>query len=268
VCPDGSIFIVQRPEAIPCANAKQVDPGDVPPLKPELLPRPYAWEVFNQQQNPNNPYNLIDAARQVRETRAMEAAATAPGESAASTGAARDDREERAAAASRPASPLPAVGERPHATRLRSRTERRGARSGLIVELTACVRDLRSRRWRRAPTPGARGAVDGFRGASTHGASEAATSRASHVSRPARGARSFHPNFTFVQGHQAFHPDPSDPTQLGVIRGDLGDLAPEAVVLGYVVLPDQVELAKPLDIYWDDRQLGNAAAPTDPACDR
>jgi carbon-monoxide dehydrogenase large subunit len=48
-----------------------------------MLPRPYAWEVFNQQQNPNNPYNLIDAARQVRE-KLTRAAATlleaAPGD--------------------------------------------------------------------------------------------------------------------------------------------------------------------------------------------
>ena len=26
-------------------------------------------------------------------------------------------------------------------------------------------------------------------------------------------------------------------------------------MLGYVVLPEQVELAQPLDIYWDDRQI-------------
>ena len=33
-----------------------------PPLKPEFLPRPYGWEVFNRESDPNNPYNLIDAA--------------------------------------------------------------------------------------------------------------------------------------------------------------------------------------------------------------
>jgi hypothetical protein len=58
-----------------------------------------------------------------------------------------------------------------------------------------------------------------------------------------------------VQGHEAFHPDPNDPTQLGVIRGGLGELAADSDVLGYVVLPAQVELAKPLDIYWDDHQI-------------
>src|SRR5688500_4329131 len=61
VCPDGSIFIVQRTSAIPCRDAKRVDPIDLPPLQPELLPRPYGWERFNQRADPNNPYNLIES---------------------------------------------------------------------------------------------------------------------------------------------------------------------------------------------------------------
>src|SRR5881397_3359186 len=60
VCPDGSIFIVQSPDAIPCREAKRVDPQDLPPLQPELLPRPYGWERFNRLADPNNPYNLVD----------------------------------------------------------------------------------------------------------------------------------------------------------------------------------------------------------------
>ena len=59
VCPDGSIFIVQQPNAIPCRGAKLVDPADIPPLQPEYLPRPYGWEVFNRETDPNNPYNLV-----------------------------------------------------------------------------------------------------------------------------------------------------------------------------------------------------------------
>src|SRR5262245_8975540 len=61
VCPDGSIFIVQSPEAVPCREAKRVDPTVVPPIQPELLPRPYGWEKFNRLKDPNNPYNLVDA---------------------------------------------------------------------------------------------------------------------------------------------------------------------------------------------------------------
>src|SRR5262245_54405865 len=60
VCPDGSIFIVQSADAIPCREAKRVDPQDLPPLQPELLPRPYGWERFNRLADPNNPYNLVE----------------------------------------------------------------------------------------------------------------------------------------------------------------------------------------------------------------
>ncbi len=65
-CPDGSMFIVQRAEAIPCRDAKLVEPDEVPPLRAQFLPRPYAWEVHQRRNDPNTPYNLIDAARQAR----------------------------------------------------------------------------------------------------------------------------------------------------------------------------------------------------------
>jgi len=69
VCPDGSIFIVQDRARIPCDAAKEVAPSDVPPLRPEYLSRPYTWQVYREGANPNNPYNLIDAARRVRAMR-------------------------------------------------------------------------------------------------------------------------------------------------------------------------------------------------------
>ena len=229
----------------------------LPPLKPELLPRPYAWEVFNQQQNPNNPYNLIDAARQVREARAAEAAGAAPAR-------ARDSR-------------LAAPGARASPRSRRSRRSPAPAADGGPVDLglsdqeardLALIVDLSQQ---RAPAAfargdgdapdalGARGALGRVRGASARGVGGArvAGSRARCCSsrRAPRRRPSFHPNFTFVQGHQAFHPDPEDPTQLGLIRGGVGELAPGSDVLGYVVLPEQVQLAQPLDIYWDDRQI-------------
>ncbi len=259
VCPDGSIFIVQRAEAIPCANAKRVDPGDVPPLKPEQLPRPYAWEVFNQQQNPNNPYNLIDAARQVRESRDAEAAAEAKAASEPVQSARSEPVAPSAATAlaTQPAPSAPVDSAAPLDLGLSDEEARNLA---LIVELSQ----------QRAPAAFARG--DGAEaGLSVRVAPSSAfearlrdawASRGRTLAGPvvlfsARAAApaAFHPNFTFVQGHEAFHPDPGDPTQLGVIRGELGNLAPDADVLGYVVLPKQVELAKPLDIYWDDRQI-------------
>ena len=251
VCPDGSFFVVQRPESIPCSDAKQVEPGDLPPLKPELLPRPYAWEVFNQQQNPNNPYNLIDAARQVREARAAEAAGAAlrePGKSAPAL---------ESGASPQPAPPAPAEDGRPVDLGLSDEEARDLA---LIVDLSQ----------QRAPAAFALGDGGAPRlwvrvapsSAFEARLREAWARRGRGIPGPvllfsARAAAptSFHPNFTFVQGHQAFHPDPEDPTQLGLIRGGVGDLAEDSDVLGYVVLPEQVQLAQPLDIYWDDRQI-------------
>jgi len=65
----------------------------------------------------------------------------------------------------------------------------------------------------------------------------------------------FYGNLTFVQGHVAFHPDTDDPAQFGVLDGRLGDQGPADRVLGYAVLPANVDVARPLDIYWDDRQV-------------
>ena len=54
-CPDGSMFIVPRAELIPCRDAKLVEPDEVPPLRAQFLPRPYAWEVHQRRNDPNNP---------------------------------------------------------------------------------------------------------------------------------------------------------------------------------------------------------------------
>jgi hypothetical protein len=254
VCPDGSIFVVQSPEAVPCSGAKEVEPADLPPLKPELLPRPYAWEVFNQQQNPNNPYNLIDAARQVREAHAPGAA------------------EDAAREAGQPA-PTPAVSAGPQAATPAPKpaaahdgpvdlglTDQDARDLALIVDLSQ----------QKAPAAFAKG-EEGKPSLTVRVAPSAAfearlrdilAASGREIAGPvvlfsvrAAARESFHPNFTFVQGHQAFHPDPEDPSQLGLIRGGVGELTPGSDLLGYVVLPEQVQLAQPLDIYWDDRQI-------------
>src|SRR5262245_19205804 len=66
ICPDGSVFIVQHESQVPCRNAKEVDPTELPPLRPQYLPNPYTWQVYNELQDPNNPYNLIDSVRDIR----------------------------------------------------------------------------------------------------------------------------------------------------------------------------------------------------------
>ena len=66
---------------------------------------------------------------------------------------------------------------------------------------------------------------------------------------------SFYGNFTFVQNGIAFHPSTGNPYELGVIRGRLGRLENGSSVLGYVVLPERLDLSRPIDIYWNDREL-------------
>jgi hypothetical protein len=252
VCPDGSIFIVQSAEAIPCAEAKRVEPEEVPPLKAGHLPRPYQWEIFNRQNDPNNPYNLIDSARQVRR--------------------ARDDL------ASEPTTPPVGAGPPPQpAPPPQQAVQRRSAGSSpssidlglsdeslrdleLIVELSqqhAPAAFLRG----GAATPSlavrlARSVAFGARLRDAWAAQGRSLAGAVVLfSAAAEGDEAFHGNFTFSQGHMAFHPDHADPSQFGVIRGQLGLLGAGDSVLGYVVLPEHFALDEPLDVYWNDRRL-------------
>jgi hypothetical protein len=63
----------------------------------------------------------------------------------------------------------------------------------------------------------------------------------------------FFANFTFVQDHLTFQPDATSARQLGILQGRLGPLEANELVLGYVVLPEQMDLSSELDIYWNDR---------------
>jgi hypothetical protein len=264
VCPDGSIFIVQSADTIPCRDAKRVDPTDVPPLQPELLPRPYGWERFNRLADPNNPYNLVDAP---------------PPPGVAATG-------KLAPTAQPPAPPLPAPGAGPQPavsapaptqvaalTPAPARSLDLALAPGDVTDLEQIVALSQS----LAPAAVTRYAADGERTAVLELARSAgfeqrvhATLAASGVAQPgpvvlfrveARAAGAIHGNFTFVQGHAAFHPDPTKPEQLGVLDGALGDLAAGQRVLGYAVLPAHVDPTAPLDIYWDDRRTTATLSP-------
>jgi hypothetical protein len=70
-----------------------------------------------------------------------------------------------------------------------------------------------------------------------------------------RQAEIFRPNFTFVQGQTSYHPEPAEAREFGVLVGRIGDLGKDELVLGYAVLPGDIELARPVDLYWDDRRL-------------
>jgi len=259
VCPDGSIFIVQSADAIPCRDAKRVDSSDVPPLQPEYLPRPYGWEVFNQRSDPNNPYNVV----RPRDGRAPDVAAPPPqGHGAppppvapepARTPALRPDP--RVASA-----PPPAPSPSPPGLDL-GLSDREVADLGEIVDLMqsvapATVMDVGDSGERRLAVQIARSTAFEQR---VHAAllRRGATERGPVVlfRAEARAPVAFHGNLTFVQGHVAFHPDPDNPGQFGVLAGDPGALASGDRVLGYAVLPPHVDPAEPLDIYWNDRRI-------------
>jgi hypothetical protein len=260
VCPDGSIFIVQDRARIPCPAAKEVDPSDIPPLRPEYLPRPYTWQVYREGANPNNPYNLIDSARRVREMQGN----MAPPENEPSVGT--TELAPRGAFNGMPpgVAPPPAWAE---ATR---RTPAPIALSAdevrdlfLIVELSQGG----------APSRFVKEDAFGAPALEVSLAYSAAFETRLRESLPRGDGRvvlfsvlahqpdAFHPNFTFVQGHETFSPALDDPSQFGFLEGRAGELAAEGVALGYVLLPSRVDLGESLDLYWNDRRIETVLQP-------
>jgi hypothetical protein len=268
VCPDGSIYIVPRAELIPCRDSKQVDPNEVPPLKSEMLPRPYGWEVFNRRNDPNNPYNLIDAGRAVRgESPAPtpEQARVAP-TSEIQPGAESEPDAPESRQRARAATPLPPVSARSPAHAGVGPSE-----LGLGPEEVRDLALIVEYSQQRAPATLVRG-EDGdppglvVRLAQSHSFEARLRDAALRVGTAVRGPvvlfsaiaakeEAFYANLTFVQGHMAFHPNRDQSGELGLIEGRLGRLPPNGVVLGYVVLPEHMDLSQPMDIYWNDRQV-------------
>ena len=242
VCPDGSIFIVQRASQIPCKGAKRVDPNDVPPVRPHLLPRPYSWEIFNRERDPNNPYNLIDGEGAPQEA----SVATPPPRPAPEQARAAAPPAPRAAA---PVAVNPGLSDQEITD---------------LAKIVALTQRLAPARFVRRSEESA-GAVHL---SLAHSVAFAAQLRSAWAQRGgigdgpvvlflarAENAGSFHGNLTFVQGNVAFHANPANPAEIGILHGRLGDLEAGASVLGYFVLPDHVDLGQPVDIYWDDYRL-------------
>jgi hypothetical protein len=254
LCPDGSVFIVQTETAIPCQGAKLVTPDEVPPMRPEYLPSPYTWQVYNQSRSPNNPYNLIDAARQIR---AMESGgndrptsppAVSSGLPAVSSGAPAEEVAEAAPPAT--VAPLD-LGladqelrdlfqivqlsqEYTPASFARETADGRGVFAVSLAHSGAFENRLRDA-W------ASRGGLAG--------------GRVLLFTALSKQPEEFFANFTFVQDHLTFQPDVASARQLGVLQGRLGPLQANELVLGYVVLPEQIELSTDLDIYWNDRRI-------------
>ena len=253
VCPDGSVFVVRRQADVPCREAKRVEPSQVPPLRPENLPRAYLWEVHRQKIDENNPYNLVDRAEKVRSFDNSDL-----GGGAAVPGAVPTPPLPQVAAAPPPAPPAP-QGPRPSELAL---TDGELRDLFYLVELSQ----------KRAPASFLRAGVGGdesLRVAMAHSQAFEERLRGAGAEGGAvllftvqpQAAERFLPNFTFVQGQTTYSPHRDDPSQLGVLAGRLGDLGADELVLGYVVLPGAIDLTRPVDVYWDDRQLATTFRP-------
>jgi len=256
VCPDGSVFVVQNPANIPCRQARRVEPHQVPPMRPENLPRSYLWDVYREKQNENNPYNLVDRADKVRGALAKGGSAPPPeamqpgGEHAA--GAAGEAALPQVASA--PPNTAAAVPSAPAKPQL-DLTDGELRDLFYLVELSQ----------EQAPATFATQAngTEAMRVSFAH--SQAFESRVQSATRvdgrvvlwsvQPRQRETFHPNFTFVQGQTSYHPQAADPRQFGVLVGKIGELGKDDLVLGYAVLPGSIDLARPVDLYWDDRRL-------------
>jgi len=249
VCPDGSMFIIRNRADIPCAAAKLVAPDDMPPIKPEYLPRPYGWQRFHREQDPNNPYNLVEGL----ETQNAYQPPPAP----ISHQAAHSEQ------------PVPSVSGPPQP---RARDGSIQVSDQEIADLIQIVQLTQQ----RAPakleienngSPSLRLQLAHSRGFETQ-AKRSWASRGMPATGPvllftaeAMAPVVFHPNFTFAQGHTAFHADSEDPKQFGMLVGRPGALEAGTTVLGYVVLPPSVDLAQPVDIYWNDHRLAVTLRP-------
>jgi len=266
VCPDGSIYIVQRAEAIPCRDSKQVRPEEVPPLKPEMLPQPYGWEVFNRRNDPNNPYNLVDTSRAVRgEPPAPMADPTS--EAPTTEIQPREEWVPDRPVAGQQASVQPFLP--PVASGLPEAAP--AFDLGLAPDEVRDLALIVEYSQRRAPATLVRGADANpprlvVRVAQSPSFEARLRDASLRTGRPlggpvvlfsaiAAGDEAFYANLTFVQNHLAFRPDAAVSEELGLIEGRLGKLGPDEAVLGYVVLPPTMDLSQPMDIYWDDRQI-------------
>jgi hypothetical protein len=254
VCPDGSLFIVQRAESIPCARAKTVAPDEVPPIRPELLPQPYTWHVYSKEADPNNPYNLIEAARQVRRLRDQRDAPTEP---EASPEVARVE----------PSALHPHPQANPSSAPSLGLSDDELRDLFLIVELSQ----------EDAPAEFLKETADGretFILAFAHSEAFETRLRAGHARAAelgdgpvllfhavAKQPETFYANLTFSQDHLAFAPDSGNPLQFGLLQGRLGELEPGELTLGYVVLPPSVDLGRRVDVYWNDRHIEALLAP-------
>jgi hypothetical protein len=240
VCPDGSAFIVQQEADIPCARAKLVEPSDLPPLRPEFLPRPYKWMVDQEARDPRNPYNLVDEAQRIRELRAGSADPTP--------------------------SPTPPVEASPPRQETRLSLGESELRD--LVRLVSLrqqvapaelvIEDIHDR-----PQLYLQLAYSRAFEARTLEAMSDEASRARIFVFTARAAEAveFYPNFLVTQGSATFRPDALNPEEVRFLVGAPGRLPKGTMAVGYLRIPERFDPTQPMDLWWNDRSIETILEP-------
>ncbi len=263
LCPDGSAFVVARREDAPCRDPKFVDASDMPPLRPQYLPRTQAWQLNRQARDENNPYNLVERREGVVQGRAEQSSAApkrataAPPSVSATAGATAATRANLAAQAPRASVRAPETPRASGPAFRMSEDELRDLARLIVLrqqvapaELT--VEDVRGRpqlllRYAYSPSFEER-AVSAL-------GLDRARSRVLLFSARSETQVDFFPNFSVIQDGVSARPEPSLTSELGFVLGAPGSMAPGLVSIGYLVLPARVDPARPLALWWNDRKL-------------
>jgi len=257
VCPDGSFFVVQSRESVPCSQPRFVDdPADLPPLRPQLLPRPYTWYVDQEARNPNNPYNLIDAAEKIRAARLGQKQS----QPSAQTGGVPAPA--GAPQAARLPAPAPAPAAAPAALSLADDELRdlvrliglRQEASPAELTVTDARGDAKLRIQLAYSAAFEAWALESLRRAPGSG----------HVivfAALAEADTDFQPNFFAVQSGRTFRPDPSIAGEIGFLLGQGGKLPSGELAVGYIVVPPSFDPRQSMELFWNDRSVETLLAP-------
>jgi hypothetical protein len=252
VCPDGSFFIVQSRSAIPCKNPHLADPSELPPVRPYLLPKPYAWYVDQEARNPNSPYNLVETGRKIREARAGvgQSAQAAPTQNAAPQEARAPQTASAPVARNAPApaaAPLVSLAD----DELRDLVRLIGLRQE-AAPASFDMEDAHGRKTLKIQLAYS-GAFESYTLATLQ-----RNPGANHVlvwSAQALRDTEFHPNFFVVQGGRTFRPDPASAAEVAYLLGTPGSLPSGEMAVGYLVVPANFDPSQPLEVFWNDRSV-------------
>ena len=230
VCADGSMFVVQREADIPCKQAKRVAPENLPPIRPEYLPRPYTWEMQRRAQDENNPYNLIERAEQIRQLKKTPSVAS------------QVQRSEQAVAV----------------TPVKARSlVLSDAEKADLFRLVETMQGLSPHSLQRQVLPGktldlAIAHSQAFAAKVKHELSIDGFVLLFRVS--ARQGGVFDPHFKISQGGENYTFEyPSQ--EFNLLFGEAGPVPEDGLLLGYIVIPKTVDPQQPFWLYWADDSL-------------